>query len=147
MRHRVGWAAVGSTVAAAILLATMTGAVAAGPPVAAGLTVTPTATTVGSPVRVVGTATNTTDAPVAASLGIDNTGNLRVSGLSGSAGCTPRNLTRVVYCGVQHLAPHATATISFTVTPSTSGSYPFRTYARIMYSAENSFAYATLTTS
>jgi hypothetical protein len=141
------WGRAGVVLAVAVLsLAAASGssAAAAAPPVRAGLSITPTLTTVGSAVRVVATATNTTTAPVQASLGINNYGSLRVSAVSGSAGCSPRNLTRLVYCGVQSLAPNATATITLSVVPAASGSFDFRSYARITYTTDDSFAYATL---
>jgi len=113
-------------------------------PVQAGLTLTPATVAAGSPVVVVGTATNTTSAPVQASLGVDVPAGLRPTGASGSA-CTPRNIVHLVYCGIQSLAPGRTATITFTVTPAAAGSYAFRSYARITYTSGDTFAYRTLT--
>src|SRR5690242_19490747 len=86
-------------------------------PVAAGLTITPAVTVVGGQVIVVATATNTSSAPVAASLGLDDYqyGNQLFTGLRGTAGCTPRNLHHLIYCGVQSLAPGATAAITLTL--------------------------------
>jgi hypothetical protein len=119
-------------------------AAAAPPPVLAGLTITPATTAVGTGAQVVATATNTTPGPLDVSTGVDVPPGIRVSTVAGTAGCHPRNLTRLVYCGVQRLAPHATATITFTATPTASGTFSFRSYARITYSSDNSFAYATL---
>jgi hypothetical protein len=139
-------------ISAALVAAALTGAglvtapvASAAPlPVLAGLTVTPSTTTVGTGVRVVGTATNTTDATVQAALGVDLSG-VASTDVSGSR-CTPRHLGKLIYCGVT-LPPNTTATIAFTATPPAPGSYDFRTYARIQYSPDNSFAYATLTVS
>lgn len=130
-----------------ISLVAATGAAAAVPPVVAGLTLTPTSAPIGTSVQVTATATNTTPSAVAASMGIDIPATLRVSNVSGSGGCHPRNLTHLVYCGVQSLAPNATATITLTVTPTASGAFDLRSYARVTYSSDNSFAYVTLTVS
>lgn len=145
--HRLGLLA--TLLGLATTLATLPGAPAqaATSPVLAGLTITPTVTVVGHTVTVVGTATNTTASAVQASLGIDNYGSLRITSVAGSSGCTPRNLTKLVYCGVQSLAPGATATITLTLTPAAAGAFDFRTYARITYSSDNSFATGTLTVS
>jgi hypothetical protein len=122
-------------------------AVAAAPPVVAGLTITPSTVAVGAGAQVVATATNTTGAPVDASMGENVPAHFAVSGVSGTSGCTPRNLTRLVYCGVQSLPAGATATITFTVTPNAAGSYTFQSYARILYATDNSLATAALTVS
>ncbi len=122
-------------------------AVAAQPPVLAGLTITPAAAAVGTGAQVTATATNTTSGALDVSMGVDVPAGIRVSNVSGTAGCHPRNLTRLVYCGIQRLAPNATATITLTATPTASGTFNFRSYARVTYSSDNSFAYATLTAS
>jgi hypothetical protein len=122
-------------------------AMAASPPVLAGLTITPSTVAVGTGAHLVATATNTTSATLDASMGVNVPAMFTVSGVSGTGGCHPRNLTRLVYCGVQGLAPNATATITFTVTPTASGSYNFRSYARVLNSSDNSFAFATVTVS
>lgn len=116
-------------------------------PVQAGLTLTPSVTTVGSTVVVVGSATNTTGSAVRASLGIDNLASLRLSGVSGTGGCSPRNLTHLVYCGIQNLAPGATATIRLTLVPPAAGGFDFRCYARVTYTTGDTFAYGTLVVS
>jgi len=116
-------------------------------PVSAGLTVTPAVTVVGGQVIVVATATNTGSAPVAASLGLDDYqyADQVFTGVRGTPGCTPRNLHHLIYCGVQSLAPGATAGITLTLTASAPGTDNFRTYARITYSTDDTYAYGTLT--
>jgi len=129
------------------LLAAGAPAVAAAPPVLAGLTIAPSSVTVGAGTQVVATATNTTGAPLDASMGVNVPATFSVTGVSGTASCTPRNLTRLVYCGVQALPPGATATLTFTATPKTTGTFTFQSYARILYATDNSLATATLTVS
>ena len=114
-------------------------------PVVAGLTITPSTVAVGAGAGLVATATNTTDAPVAVSLGVNLPSGVTVSGVSGTAGCTPRRLTTLIYCGATGVGPGASATITFTVTPTAAGSYAFQSYARVMYSSTNSTAVQTLT--
>lgn len=142
VRRRLGVALVAAALLGAGLV---TGPVAGAAtlPVLAGLTVTPSTTTVGAGVRVVGTATNTTGSTVQAAMGVDLSGALRSTAVSGSL-CTPRHLGTLIYCGLT-LPPNTTATIAFTATAANAGSYDFRTYARVQYSPDNSFAYATLT--
>jgi hypothetical protein len=70
---------------------------------------------------------------------------LRATGATGTGGCTPRNLTVLIYCGVQNLAPGATATLTFTVTPGVSGSFNYDSYARITGISDDTTANATLT--
>jgi hypothetical protein len=122
-------------------------ATASAPPVLAGLTITPSTVAVGSGAQLVATATNTTGTTLDASMGVNVPATFTVSHVSGTGGCHPRNLTRLVYCGVQGLTPGATATITFTVTPTTVGTFTFQSYARVMYSSQNSLATATLTVS
>ena len=118
---------------------------AATPTVQAGLAITPTTTTAGTGVRVVATATNISSRTLQASLGVDNPAGIAVSGVSGTGGCHPRNLTHLVYCGVQSLAPGASATITFTATAKAAGTYSFRSYARETYQVSDTFAYLTVT--
>jgi hypothetical protein len=121
------------------------GSAAAGP-VVAGLTITPSTTAVGNAVQVVATATNTTDSTIASvSMGVHQPSPLRATGATGTGGCTPRNLTVLIYCGVQNLAPGATATLTFTVTPGVSGIFDYDSYARITDTSDDTFANATLT--
>jgi len=148
---RTGLRRRGAALAALFCLALLVGtaegtrpAAAAGGPVVAGLTITPHMVVTGGVVHVVGSATNTSSAPVQASLGVDIPAGLRATAVSGSA-CTPRNIVHLVYCGIQRLAPQQTATISFTVTPATAGSYAFRSYARITYTSDDTFDTETLT--
>jgi hypothetical protein len=84
---------------------------------------------------------------VAASLGIENPNyaNQVFTAVHGSPGCTPRNLHRLIYCGIQSLAPGATATITLTLSPSAPGTDAITTYARITYTTDDTFAYGTLT--
>ena len=126
---------------------TAASASAAAGPVVAGLTITPTVTVVGGQVTVVATATNTSSAPVRASLGLENPNyaNQAGTGLRGTAGCTPRNLHRLIYCGIQSLAPGATASITLTLSASAPGTDQLTTYARITYTTDDTFAYGTLT--
>lgn len=80
-------------------------------------------------------------------MGVNVPAGVAVSAVSGSGGCTPRKLTRLVYCGVQGLAAGATATITFTVIPASAGRFAFQSYARVMYATDNSLAGAMLTAS
>ena len=132
-------------VSALLLGASAGGAAAATPTVQARLTITPTTTTAGTGVAVVATATNITSRTLQASLGVDNPAGIAVSGVGGTGGCHPRNLTHLVYCGVQSLAPGASATITFTATAKSAGTYSFRSYARETYKTNDTFAYVTLT--
>lgn len=118
---------------------------AASVPVLAGLNITPATVPAGTGAALVATATNTTGAPVAVSLGVNLPGGVAVSGVSGIGGCTPRVLTRLIYCGATGVPSQGAATIRFTVTPGATGSYPFQSYARVMYSSANSTATQTLT--
>lgn len=120
---------------------------AASPPVLAGLSITPSTVPAGTGAALVATATNTTGAPVDVSLGVNLPNGVAVSGVSGTGGCTPRVLTRLIYCGATGVPSQAAATIRFTVTPRAAGSYPFQSYARVMYSGTNSTATQTLTAS
>jgi hypothetical protein len=95
---------------------------------------------------VTATATNTTDSTIASvSMGVHAPSTLRARGATGTGGCTPRNLTVLIYCGVQNLAPGATATLTFTVTPGVSGSFSYDSYARITGISDDTTANATLT--
>ncbi|HET6500543.1 MAG TPA: hypothetical protein VFG87_07250 [Amycolatopsis sp.] len=148
-RTRTGRALFRGLLAALLTAACLTTAVqsaqAASEPVLAGLTVTPDTSTVGTGVQVVGTATNTTGSTVTAAMGIDLSGALVSTAVSGNH-CTPRHLTTLIYCAVS-LPPNASASITFTATARSTGVYDFRSYARIQYATDNSFAYATLTVS
>ena len=48
---------------------------------------------------------------------------------------------------MQSLPAHATATITLTATPTVAGTSSFRSYARVMYATDNSFAFVTVTAS
>lgn len=109
--------------------------------VRAGLTLTPTVTQVGDTVTVVGTATNTSATPANGALGIDNYGDIHTTSVSG-VHCAPRNLVRLIYCGLSNLPAGATASITVTIVPSATGSFDFRTYAR---GTDDTYAYGTLT--
>ena len=121
------------------------GGAAAGTPVVAGLTSTPSTVAVGASAGLVATATNTTGAPVNVSLGVNLPNGVSVSAVSGTGGCTPRRLTRLIYCGAVGVPSGASASIAFSVTPAAAGSYAFQSYARVMYSSTNSTASRTLT--
>ena len=144
------WRRAGVGLAAAVLTltaaSTATAATASGP-VQARLTITPSTTTVGTTVTVVGTATNTTSGTVSASLGINNYSGLRLTSVSGSAGCRPRNVTTLIYCGIQSLPPGATARITITLAPAAGGTYSFRCYARVTYTTDDTYAYGSLVVS
>lgn len=146
---RMRFAAVLGTVITGAGIASAAPVAAATGPVVAGLTVSPATTVVGGQVTVVATATNTTAAPVQASLGIDDYqyAAQTFTAVSGSAGCTPRNLHRLIYCGVQSLAPGATARITVSLRPTATGTDDFRSYARITYTTDDTYAYGTLTVS
>jgi hypothetical protein len=118
---------------------------AAGTPVVAGLTITPSTVGAGASAGLVATATNTTGAPVNVSLGVNLPNGVSVSAVSGTGGCTPRMLTRLIYCGAIGVPSGASAAIAFSVTPTAAGSYAFQSYARVMYSSTNSTASETLT--
>src|SRR5215471_10541001 len=120
-------------------------ATAATGPITAGLTITPSSTTVGTGVTVTGSAKNTSSTTQMVSMGVDIPGNITSANVKGS-NCTPRHLTKLIYCGLG-LAPGATATITFTATPRVSGTFNFRSYARITYTTDDTFAYATITAS
>jgi hypothetical protein len=113
-------------------------------PVLAGLSITPSTTTVGNTIQVTGTATNTTGSTIAyVSMGVHSP--MRAVKATGTGGCTPRNLSTIIYCGVSNLAPGATATLTFTATPTASGTFNYDSYARIAYTNDDTFAYAALT--
>lgn len=139
--------AVTTAAATAVIGAVSPAYAAAAGPVTAGLTITPSVTTVGGQVTIVATATNTTSAPVGASLGIENPdyANQKFTAVHGTAGCTPRNLHRLIYCGIQSLAPGATASITVDLTATATGTDSLRSYARITYTTDDTFASATLT--
>ena len=118
---------------------------AAGTPVVAGLTITPSTVAVGASAGLVATATNATGAPVNVSLGVNLPNGVSVSAVSGTGGCTPRRLTRLIYCGAVGVPSGASASIAFSVTPAAAGSYAFQSYARVMYSSTNSTASGSLT--
>jgi len=120
-------------------------ATAATGPITAGLTITPSSTTVGTGVTVTGSAKNTLTTIQMVSMGVDIPGNVTSTGVKGS-NCTPRHLTKLIYCSFG-LQPGATATIIFTATPQVSGTFNFRSYARFTYTTDDTFAYATLTAS
>lgn len=143
MRARLRRAGVG--LAAAMLGLAVAPAAQAAPAqvVQAGLTITPSVTVVGTTVTVVATATNTSDTAANGAMGIDNYGDLHTTSVSGVR-CTPRNLTRLIYCGLSNLPAGATASITVTLVPATAGSFDFRSYAR---GTADTYAYGTLTVS
>ena len=70
-----------------------------GLPAVAGLSITPSTVAVGASAGLVATAANATGAPVNVSLGVNLPNGVSVSAVSGTGGCTPRRLTRLIYCG------------------------------------------------
>ena len=145
-RRRVITALLAGVLAIAGLLAVaQQPATAATGPITAGLTIAPSSTTVGTGVTVTGTAYNTTDATQMVSMGVDIPANITSTNVKGS-NCTPRHLTKLIYCSFG-LPSHAKASITFTATPNVSGTFNFRSYARITYTTDDTFAYATLTAS
>ena len=126
-------------------------ATATAPNVQAGLSLSPTTAGVGTAVHVVATATNLTDVTITqVSMGVDIPATLGYGGLVRPAHATCRATFvtnhRLVYCSTS-LAPHETATLGFTVTPSVPGSFTLRAYARQTYTTNDTFATATLTVS
>jgi hypothetical protein len=131
-------------------LAMSAGPASAVPPnVQAGLSLSPTTASVGTTVHVTATAANLTASTIAqVSMGVDIPATLVYSGLVRPAHATCRATFvtnhRLVYCSVS-LAPHETATLGVTVTPSAAGSFTLRSYARQTYTTNDTYAYATLT--
>ncbi|WP_225725992.1 MULTISPECIES: hypothetical protein [unclassified Nocardia] len=116
-------------------------------PVTVGLTVTPATAAVGDRVTVVATVTNNTSAPTSAALGIENPQYPAQRIISvGGKGCTPRNLTKLIYCGNPALGAGATASITVTLTPTATGTDHFTAYGRIT-GTNDVYAHATLTVS
>jgi len=117
--------------------------------VQAGLSLSPTNAAVGTAVQVSATATNLTAVTIGqVSMGVDIPTTLGYGGLVRPAHATCRATFvtnhRLVYCSVS-LAPHETATLGFTVTPSAAGSFTLRAYARQTYTTNDTYATATLT--
>jgi hypothetical protein len=134
-------------VAAAVMLWMAPAAAADTNPVTVGLTVTPPTATVGSQVTVVATVTNNTSTSTSAALGIQNPQYAaeKITKVGGTA-CAPRNLQKLIYCGNPALGPGATASITVTLTPITTGTDNFSAYGRITGTNDVN-AYATLTVS
>ena len=121
-------------------------ATAAAGPITAGLTPSSVTTTVGTSVTLVGSATNTTSATQRVSMGISIPTNVSYRGAVGGGGCTPRHTLNLVYCGL-NLGAGQTATITLTTAPNVAGTFSYRSYARITYTTDDTFAYATITAS
>lgn len=140
-------AAAALSVAAALVASSALGAVADTGPVSVGLTVTPATAAVGDQVEVVATLTNNTAAPTSAALGIENPeyAGQKITAVGGK-GCAPRNLQKLIYCGNPALAAGATASITVTLTPISTGTDNFTAYGRIT-NVNDVHAYATLTVS
>ena len=58
----------------------------------------------------------------------------------------PRHTLNLVYCGL-NLGAGQTATITLTTAPNVAGTFSYRSYARITYTTDDTFAYATVTAS
>jgi hypothetical protein len=121
-------------------------AAAAGGPIIAGLTPSSTATTAGTPVTLVGSAANTTNATQRVSMGAGFPATVSYAGAVGGNGRHPRHTVNLVYCGL-NLPAGATATITFTVVPQAAGASTLRSYARITYTNDDTLAYAAITAS
>ena len=121
-------------------------AAAAGGPIIAGLTPSSATTTVGTPVTLVGSATNTTNAAQRVSMGVGFPTTVSYAGAVGGNGCHPRHTVNLVYCGL-NLPAGATATITLTVVPKAAGTSTLHSYARITYTTDDTLAYATITAS
>ncbi len=116
-------------------------------PISDTLTITPSSTVVGGTVTIVATATNNTSATQDVSLGIDNPQYAadKITSVSGKP-CPPRNLHYLIYCG-DYLAPGASMSITITLTPTSAGTFNFRSYARETYTTDDVYSYGTLTAS
>ena len=121
-------------------------ATAAAGPITAGLTPSSVATTVGTRVTLVGSATNTTSATQRISMGISWPTTVNYGGAVGGNGCQPRHSGNLIYCGL-NLGAGQTATITLTVIPKVAGTSTLRSYARITYTTDDTFAYSTITAS
>jgi len=121
-------------------------ATAAAGPITAGLTPSSVATTVGTRVTLVGSATNTTSATQRISMGISWPTTVNYGGAVGGNGCQPRHSGNLIYCGL-NLGAGQTATITLTVIPNVAGTSTLRSYARITYTTDDTFAYSTITAS
>ena len=121
-------------------------AAAAGGPIIAGLTPSSATTTVGTPVTLVGSATNTTNAAQRVSMGVGFPTAVSYAGAVGGNGCHPRHTVNLVYCGL-NLPAGATATITLTLVHKAAGTSTLHSYARITYTTDDTLAYATITAS
>ena len=116
--------------------------------VRAGITITPSSAAPNTTITIVATAKNITNKTLPlVSMGVDVPTGVHGTNVGGTFGCHPRNIGRLIYCGVSNLPAGATAQLTFQVIPTATGSYPFRSYARETYQTNDTFAYATLTIS
>ena len=120
-------------------------ATAAGGPIIAGLTPPSVTTTVGTSVTLTGSAYNSTKVTQRVSMGISWPSTVSYGGARGDL-CTPRHSGNLIYCGL-NLSAGATAHITLTVVPNVAGASTLRAYARITYTTDDTFAYATVTAS
>lgn len=134
-------------VGAALTVWAAPGAAAATSPYTVGLAVSPGTASVGEQVTVVATVVNGMSTSESVSLGIENPqfAGQRITAVSGT-GCTPRNLQKLIYCGNPVLGPGATASITVTLTPTTTGTDDFTAYGRITNN-NDAYAYGTLAVS
>jgi hypothetical protein len=119
--------------------------------VQAGLSLSPSSTTVGTTVTGKATATNITGSTISqVSMGVDIPAGLTYTGLVRPAHSTCRATFvtnhRLVYCSTS-LAPHETVTLTVTVVPTAPGSYTLQSYARQTYTTNDTYATATLVVS
>ena len=150
--HRIIGIVAASALVVAGLVSSGGTAGAAGGPVLAGLTLTPSSASVSQSVTGTATATNTTGATIAqVSMGIDIPAGFAYTALVRPAhsACRATFVTNhlLVYCGVSNLAPGQTATLKVTVSARAKGVYEFDSYARQTYTTTDTFAYATLAVS
>jgi len=68
------------------------------------------------------------------------------SATAASGPIIPRHSGNLIYCGL-NLASGDTATITLTVIPHVAGTSTLRSYARITYTTDDTFAYSTITAS
>lgn len=134
-------------VGAALTALAATGAAADTSPYTVGLSMTAATAAVGEQVTVVATVANNTSTSSSASMGIENPqfAGERITAVSGK-GCTPRNLQKLIYCNNPALGPRATASITVTLTPTTTGTDNFTAYGRIT-NTNDAYAYGTLSVS
>lgn len=140
----LGATAAGAALVASLLAAPPAGAATAGP-VVDGLSLSSSTVAAGGSVTLTATATNTTSQTLDVSLGVEVP-----SGISATRpavrNCGPygRDIGWLVYCGGT-VAPGGQAVLTFTVTPSATGTYTLKSYARQTYTTDDTWSSVTLT--